>query len=73
MSLHKKQYSEPESLELDVARLRRYVTSLREALTEMVDKGEGCITMKDSCEPDCCRYGRSRKVLRDTENLYFPA
>lgn len=72
MSLLQKQYPEPPQLELDVARLRRYVTQLRESLTEMVEKGEGCITERDDCEPDCCRYGRARQVLKDTENLYFP-
>ena len=72
MSLHQKQYREPEPLELDVTRLRRYVRVLRESLTVLVEKGEGCITGKDNCEPGCCKYGHARKVLRDTENIYFP-
>jgi len=70
MSLQQKQYPEPPPIELDVARLRRYVLSLRESLTEMVEKGEGCITERDDCDPDCCRYGRARQVLKDTEKLY---
>ena len=71
MSLHQKQYPEPPSIELDVARLRRYVEMLRESLTEMVEKGEGCVTERNDCEPDCCRYGHARQVLRETANLYF--
>lgn len=72
MSLQQKQYPEPPPLELDVARLRRYIEMLRASLTEMVEKGEGCVTERNDCEPDCCRYGHARKVLKDTENLYFP-
>lgn len=71
MSLHQKQYSEPPAIELDVARLRRYVTQLRAALTEMVEKGEGCVTESVDCSPLCCRYGRARKILADTQELYF--
>jgi hypothetical protein len=73
MSLQQKQYPEPPPIELDVARLRRYILSLRESLTEMVVKGEGCITGREDCEPECCRYGHARQVLKDTENLYFPS
>lgn len=72
MSLLQKQYPEPPPIELDVARLRRYVEMLRESLTEMVEKGEGCITGKNDCEPACCRYGEARQVLMETANLYFP-
>jgi hypothetical protein len=72
MSLLQKQYPEPPPIELDVTRLRRYVIELRESLTEMVEKGEGCITLKESCDPGCCRYGRAQQVLRNTKNLYFP-
>ena len=71
MSLHQKGYREPEPLELDVTRLRRYVSKLRESLQEMVEKGEGCVTLKKACDPDCCRYGLAQQVLRDTEGLYF--
>lgn len=72
MSLHQKQYPEPPPIELDVARLRRYVLALRTSLTEMVEKGEGCVTGKADCDPGCCRYGRARKTLADTQELYFP-
>jgi hypothetical protein len=36
---------------------------LYEALEEMVEKGEGCVTGREDCGPECCRYGRSRAAL----------
>jgi len=72
MSLHQKQYPEPEAIELDVSRLRRYVEVLRTSLTEMVDKGEGCAACGTQGAPNCgCRYERARSALNATTNLYF--
>lgn len=72
MSLHQKQYREPPTLELDVTRLRRYVEHLRTALTEMVDKGEGCAACGTRGLANCgCIYERARVALETTSNLYF--
>jgi hypothetical protein len=73
MSLHQKQYEEPEAIEVDPRTLHAHIQVLRESLLEMVEKGEGCVTGSTSCAPDCCRYGHAQKVLRDTAMLYFPS
>ena len=73
MSLHQKQYPEPEAIEVDPRTLHAHIQVLRASLTEMVEKGEGCVTGKEACDPDCCRYGHAQQVLRDTAKLYFPA
>ncbi len=72
MSLHQKAYREPEAIVVDPRTLHAHIQALRASLTEMVEKGEGCLTGKLHCEPGCCRYGDAQKVLRDTANLYFP-
>jgi hypothetical protein len=71
MSLLTKQYQDPPIPELDARQLQGYVRLLREALLEMVEKGEGCVTGRNDCGPECCRYGHARQVLRDTARLYF--
>ena len=73
MSLQQKQYNEPPAIEVDPRTLHAHIQALRASLTEMVEKGEGCITGKDACDPDCCRYGHAQQVLRDTVKLYFPS
>jgi len=72
MSLHQKAYREPEAIVVDPRTLHAHIQALRASLTEMVEKGEGCLTQSD-CGPGCCRYGDAKQVLRDTANLYFPS
>lgn len=73
MSLQQKAYREPDAIVVDPKTLHAHIQALRASLTEMVEKGEGCITSNYECSPDCCRYGVAQKVLRDTANLYFPS
>lgn len=52
-----------------IERLETAVKVLRLSLIEMVEKGEGCLSERDDCEPDCCRYGNARAVLRGTAHV----
>ena len=36
------------------------------SLREMVTFGEGCVTERQDCGPECCRYGRARAALAST-------
>jgi hypothetical protein len=53
-------------LRAETERLLRRVAALTDALREMVEWGEGCVTGRNCTDPECCRYGRARHVLAST-------
>jgi hypothetical protein len=70
MSLHAKQYREPEAVETEYDQQRHAIDSLRVSLREMVEKGEGCAACGTEGAAGCgCRYERAREVLRATERM----
>jgi hypothetical protein len=53
----------PDDTALANAALVIAAPDLYAALEEMVEKGEGCVTGRDDCGPECCRCGRARAAL----------
>ena len=62
MSLHQKQYPEPEAIEVDPAKLHKYVQLLRSAVEKLVPYTE-------LSNPDR-RFAES--ALETTQRLYYP-